>query len=121
MSIENSGPSKATNVVLTTTMPATITVISTTTTQGNCRGIISTTVGKEAGSLLRCDLSALEVGSMLTVTLALTPTAPWLAVMVTAPEDIDLLNNRWGWLPITRTAEILPPTRGAVYLPLVVK
>ncbi len=60
----NAGPTLATNVVLTDTLPASVTFNSASTTQGSCG----------AGNPVVCLLGDVGVGSVVTVTIQVTPT-----------------------------------------------
>jgi aldose sugar dehydrogenase len=61
----NNGPAVSTNVIVTDTLPAGVTFVSATTTQGNCKG--TTTVN--------CNLGSLTVGNSAIVTIVVTPNA----------------------------------------------
>jgi uncharacterized repeat protein (TIGR01451 family)/CSLREA domain-containing protein len=66
MAVENNGPSNATGVTMTDTLPAGVTFVSATPSQGTCTGT----------STVTCALGSLAVGPIATVTLVVTPTAP---------------------------------------------
>jgi uncharacterized repeat protein (TIGR01451 family) len=59
----NKGPAVATNVVVTDTLPAGVTFVSTTTTQGSCSG----------SAIVTCSLGSLAVGGQAIVTIVVTP------------------------------------------------
>ena len=83
----NNGPAVATNVSVADTLPAGVTFVSATTTQGNCNG--TTTVN--------CNLGGLTVGSSAIVTIIVTPSATGQLInsaTVTGTEiDSDSTNN----------------------------
>jgi len=83
----NNGPAVATNVSVADTLPAGVTFVSATTTQGNCNG--TTTVN--------CNLGSLTVGASAIVTIVVTPSANGQitnSATVTATEtDSDSTNN----------------------------
>lgn len=70
--VENTGPDGATNVMLTDTLPLSVTLSSTNTTQGTCMG---TTV-------VTCDIGSMASGAQVTVTL-----------VVMAPMQPTILTN----------------------------
>jgi uncharacterized repeat protein (TIGR01451 family) len=66
VAVTNSGPEMATEVTLTDTLPAGVTFVSITTTQGTCSGT----------GTLTCSLGMLGSGEMATIAIEVTPTAP---------------------------------------------
>ena len=62
----NNGPSPATGVTVTDTLPANVTFVSATPSQGTCT---------QAGGTVTCPLGALASGASATVTIQVTPTA----------------------------------------------
>jgi len=85
--VTNHGPDGATGVTLTDPLPATVTFVSATPSQGNCTGTATIT----------CSLGSLSTGSSATVTIAVTPTQVGgisNTATVTANEsDPDTSNN----------------------------
>jgi uncharacterized repeat protein (TIGR01451 family) len=85
LTVHNWGPATATNVTLTDVLPASLTLVSATASQGSCAG-------------LQCALGTLPAGEDATVTLVATATAPGAAIneaVVTAAErDPASANNR---------------------------
>lgn len=67
ITVANLGPSTATNVVVTDELPATVTFVSATPSQGSCNPL--------AGSTLTCDLGSILDGGNATVSVDVTPTA----------------------------------------------
>jgi len=67
ITVDNLGPSTATNVVVTDELPATVTFDSATPSQGSCN--------PPAGSTLTCDLGSILDGGGATVSVDVTPTA----------------------------------------------
>ncbi|HYV82167.1 MAG TPA: PQQ-dependent sugar dehydrogenase [Pyrinomonadaceae bacterium] len=61
----NNGPAVATNVIVTDTLPAGLTFVSATATQGNCNGTAT----------VNCNLGSLAVGGSAVVTIIVTPTS----------------------------------------------
>ncbi len=87
LTVRNNGPETATGVILTDTLPVTVTLISKTATQGTCGG--TTTIV--------CDLGAVSSGATVTVTLTVTANALgtlWNVASVTANErDTNTWDN----------------------------
>jgi uncharacterized repeat protein (TIGR01451 family)/CSLREA domain-containing protein len=85
--VTNNGPSPATGVLLTDTLPASATLRTVASSQGSCIGTVT----------ILCTLGSLPSGIHITVTLAVTPTAAGLitnTVVVTANEfDPVLADN----------------------------
>lgn len=83
----NNGPAVATNVTVTDTLPAGITFVSATTTQGNCSGTATVT----------CSLGTLPVGGAAIVTIVVTPSAAGQIInsasVSGSQSDFDLSNN----------------------------
>ena len=65
--VRNEGPGNATGVLLTNTLPATLTVLSISPSQGSCNN---------SGGRISCSLGALANGALATVTIATRPTLP---------------------------------------------
>ncbi|NIV35348.1 MAG: DUF11 domain-containing protein, partial [Anaerolineae bacterium] len=66
LTVTNNGLSDATDVALTDTLPAGVTFVSATPSQGAC---------SETGGTVTCNLGNLASGATTTVTLVVTPTA----------------------------------------------
>ena len=66
VTVQNNGPSNATGVTLTDTLPAAITYVGTTPSQGSC---------VPAGATVTCSLGTIANGASATVTVQLRPTA----------------------------------------------
>ena len=83
----NNGPGAATNVVVTDTLPAGVTFVSATTTQGSCHGT----------GPVNCNLGGLAVGASAIVTIVVTPASSGQIInsaTVSASEsDFDTSNN----------------------------
>src|SRR5262249_50412788 len=65
LNVTNNGPSAATGVTLTDTLPASTTFVSVMTNKGSCTGT----------STVNCNLGTLASGASATITIAVTPTA----------------------------------------------
>ena len=63
ITVKNNGPSAATGVTMTDTLPGTVTFVSATPSQGNCSGTATVT----------CNLGSLSNGASATVTIVVTP------------------------------------------------
>ncbi len=70
VTVTNNGPSAATNVVLTDTLPAAVTFVSATPSQGTCSGTTTIT----------CNLGAINNGANATVTIVVQPTGAALSL-----------------------------------------
>ena len=66
LTVSDAGPSAATNVVVTDTLPASVGFVSATPSQGSCSGTAT----------VSCDLGTMNAASIATVTIVVTPTAP---------------------------------------------
>lgn len=66
LTVTNIGPSTATGVIVTDAVPASVTVVSATPSQGNCTNI---------GGVVTCDLGSLASNGIATVTISGAPTA----------------------------------------------
>ncbi len=86
--VTNAGPIAATGVVLTDTLPGSVTFVSAVASQGACTHSLGT---------VTCNLGTISNGGTVTVTIVVTPTAPGTitnAATVTANEpDPDTNNN----------------------------
>ena len=85
--VTNNGPGPATNVVVADTLPAGVTFVSATTTQGNCNGT----------GPINCNLGGLATGGIAVVTIVVVPPSPGQltnSASVSASEvDPDSNNN----------------------------
>ena len=87
VTVTNLGPSAATGVTLTDTLPVTVEFVTTTPESLACR---------ESGITVICDIGALSSGASSTVTLVVTPLVVATVtnlVTVTGNEDPDMSNN----------------------------
>lgn len=89
--ISNAGPGFATNVVLTATLPATVSSLT-------AASSLATNIATYGWSGVPCALPSLASGATATVTLTFTPTKPGpfgfkVGVLSSAP-DLNLANNR---------------------------
>lgn len=87
--ISNAGPGRATNVVLTATLPATASLVAIGSTNGPCTAV--------SGGVV-CNIPSLAAGATAQVTVTLSPTKPGpmafkVGVLSGAP-DPNLMNNR---------------------------
>ena len=83
----NNGPAAASNVTITDTLPAGVTFVSATTTQGNCNG----------SGPVNCSIGSLAVGGGAIITIVVTPSASgqiinWATVSANE-SDFDSTNN----------------------------
>ena len=87
LTVKNNGPSSATNVTLTDTLPANIIFVSITKTQGTCTGTATVT----------CAIGTLKSGASATVTIAIKPqtvgTISDSATVSSAVADPNTANN----------------------------
>ena len=83
----NNGPAGATNVTITDTLPAGVTFISSSATQGACSGTATVT----------CNVGSLAVGASAVVTINVTPSAQGqlanTATVTAGESDFDATNN----------------------------
>jgi len=102
ISATNNGPAVATNVRVADTLPAGLTFVSATTTQGNCNG----------SGLVNCNVGTLTVGSSAIVTIVVTPALLGQVInsaTVTGDEtDFDLTNNIASTTTLIQPAAPLP-------------
>jgi uncharacterized repeat protein (TIGR01451 family) len=87
ITVRNNGPSAATGVMMTDSLPATLTLVSAISGQGNCTGTATVT----------CNLGTLSNGGSVTVTIVVTPTQVGgisnTATVTAAETDPDASNN----------------------------
>ncbi len=104
--VANTGPSPATDVTLTDTLPSTVIFGSTTSSQGTCTGT----------NTVACSLGTLTNGSSATVTIVVTPTKLGtianLANVTANEPDLNMANNT----DIETTS-----VRAYVYLPVILR
>ena len=104
LTVTNTGPTNATNVTVTDTLPSTVSYISATPSQGSC---------SQAGGTVTCLLGTMNSGGSATITILATAVTPSSAVntaSVTADQpDPDSSNNT-----ATQTTLITFPTRVAL-------
>ena len=68
ITVTNAGPSPATNVVVTDTLPSSVTFVSAVASQGSCNPPV--------GNVVTCNLGTLNTGASATITIVVTPTEP---------------------------------------------
>ena len=85
----NNGPSTATNVVIADSLPATVTYLSSSSTQGTCI---------RTGQLVNCAIGTMPVNATVTVTIRVRPLQPGtinnVAVIVGAEAETNTASNR---------------------------
>jgi uncharacterized repeat protein (TIGR01451 family) len=88
LTITNNGPDTATNVVVTDTLPNSVTFNSAVPSQGSC---------SEAGGIVTCDLGNLANGAQATVTISVTPTSEGTILnsvtVISDDNDPDMSDN----------------------------
>jgi uncharacterized repeat protein (TIGR01451 family) len=103
ISVTNNGPSTATAVTLTDTLPAGLTLVSATPSQGTCAG---------AGPII-CNLGAMNSGSNATVTVVATPSAsgsyPNTATVTATEPDLNGGNNSYTAVAFVQTQACASP------------
>jgi uncharacterized repeat protein (TIGR01451 family) len=107
ITVTNNGPSPATGILLTDTLPASATLHTVASSQGSCVRTVTVV----------CNLGSLPSGAHITVTVAVTPTAGGVitnTVSVTANEFDPVLANNTA----SETTAIVPHK---LYLPFVVR
>ena len=89
LTARNNGPSTATQVVITDSLPATVTYLSSSSTQGTC---------SRSGQLVTCAIGTMPVGGTVTVTIRVRPLQPGTilnaTVIVGAQAETNTANNR---------------------------
>jgi uncharacterized repeat protein (TIGR01451 family) len=110
ISVANNGPSDATGVILTDTLPVSVTYSSATTSQGSC---------SESSGVVTCALGALPAGDQATVTILVTSTATGTVnnlVEVAGDEtDPNMDNNE------AAEETTIASLENRVYLPLIIR
>ncbi len=109
LTVSNLGPAQASDVHLDEVLSLSVAVDSATPSQGSC------TVGAHSAS---CDLGPIASGSVATITVVTTPSAPGTvtaASSVSSPElDVDSANNAF---PVQTTVEACPPPAPTITAP----
>ena len=89
LTARNNGPSTATQVVITDSLPATVTYLSSSSTQGTC---------SRSGQLVTCAIGTMPAGGTVTVTIRVRPlqsgTILNVTVIVGAQAETNTANNR---------------------------
>jgi uncharacterized repeat protein (TIGR01451 family) len=101
LTVTNNGPSAATNVTVTDTLPSTVIYLASTTTQGTC---------SEAGSTVTCLLGTMNNAGTATISILTIPGTPGLitnTANVTADQTDSNLNNNTSSVNVT----VLSPTK----------
>jgi uncharacterized repeat protein (TIGR01451 family) len=99
ITVKNNGPSGATGVTMSDSLPATVTFVSATPSQGNCTGTAAVT----------CNLGSLSNGVSATVTIVVTPTQAGSlsnTASVSANEADPNTNNNSATEPTTVNAAV---------------
>ena len=90
LTIHNNGPSTATQVTVADSLPATVTYLSSSSTQGSCTG---------SGQVVRCAIGTMPSGATVTVTIVVRTLQPGTILNVTATvvgaeAETNTANNR---------------------------
>ena len=89
LTARNNGPSTATQVVITDSLPATVTYLSSSSTQGTC---------SRSGQLVTCAIGTMAAGATVTVTIRVRPLQPGTILNMTqivgAQAETNTANNR---------------------------
>lgn len=96
--VTNNGPSNATDVTLTDTLPEEVTFVSADAEQGSCSQSVAT---------VTCDLGSLDEGTVVRVTIGVIPTSPGIIITNSAQvagtePDLDSSNNS-----VTETTRVI--------------
>ena len=98
----NNGPAAATNVTVIDTLPAGITFVSATATQGSCSG----------SGPVNCNLGSLTVGASAIITIVVTPSSSGqitnTATVSASESDFDSTNNTAGTTTVIQPAAASP-------------
>jgi hypothetical protein len=104
MVVTNNGPSTATGVVAADTLPASVTFVSASSTQGTC---------SQAGGVVTCNIGTMAAGASVTITVVVTPTATGTilntVVVVGQQPESNTANNR-AEAPTLVVGVVTPPT-----------
>ncbi|HEY3128912.1 MAG TPA: SBBP repeat-containing protein [Acidobacteriota bacterium] len=107
ISVSNAGPSTATGVTVTDTLPAGVTFVSASSAQGSC---------SQTGGTVTCNLGSLANAATVGVSIVVTPTTAGIisntAVVRANESDPSTLNNSASVL----TSVTQPPTQFTLYL-----
>ncbi len=100
ITVTNGGPAPATGITVTDTLPAGVTFVSATPTQGTCNS---------AGGTVTCDLGSLTLGALARVTVVITPrstgTISNTATVSSNEADPNMANNT-----VTASTTVSPGT-----------
>ncbi len=111
LTARNNGPSTATQVVITDSLPATVTYLSSSSTQGTC---------SVSGKVVTCAIGTMPVGATVTVTIRVRPLQPGtirnVTVIVGAEAETNTANNR-DEEPTRVTAVAVAPAAAAPVCP----
>ncbi len=111
ISVHNDGPDPATGVVLTNTLPVTVTFVSAGASQGSCVGASGTT------SVI-CQLGTLTSGAQATVTVkaGLTSTIDTMVVNV-----VEVQGSEYDMASVNNFDAVHTPVGKVIYLPLILR
>ena len=110
LTARNNGPSTATQVVITDSLPATVTYLSSSSTQGTC---------SRSGQVVTCAIGTMAAGATVTVTIRVRPLQPGTILNATAivgaEAETNTANNR-----DEEPTQVRPVRRAAVVMCLTV-